>query len=1457
MRRTLLSLALTLGVFCALILPLTLSAQEPAPESLPALVQEIEAAETPAPSLASHASRLHPSLLKQMLQHPDDAFLSVIVEWRQESQRRLQEIPATGDPRQHRRMVVAALQAEANQASAALRSVVATAEQQGEAQNVRSFWVSPVMAMDARPDLLDRLAQRQDVVQIRLDERIYLDAQEMEPAAANTVGWPWNLTMVRADQAQNALGLDGTGVVVAIMDTGVEWQHPALEAKYRGYTGKDLTQHRGNWHVSTDETYLYPGDAIGHGTHVMGTILGDDGLDNRIGVAPGAKWIAVKLFHNEGYTEESWIHDAFEWIMAPEGNPDLAPDVVNNSWGSNEGEDDRFREDVAAWRAAGILPIFSAGNDGPQQNTVGSPASFPEALAVGAVDSERLVASFSSRGPSPWQEIKPEISAPGVAVRSAYPGGDYALLRGTSMAAPHVTGIVALLLQANPNLTPDQLETILVNTAQPLTGTTPNNFTGHGLVDAYGAGVQVTARGELIGQVNRTGGVGVIRPTVTISRRDGLSFQIQGDATGTFTTALQPGLYDVTASAFGLEPATRFGVSILVGQRATTTVDLALRPTGSIFGRIIDARTGGPLSATITISGTPVSVQSDPNSGIYGLALPEGEWHVRVEADGHRIGRLHQTIQAGTGETHDFTLEPAPRILLVDSGRWYYASQIQSYLQTLETLDYAVHLWTVRNPFGFLPIPMDSPTLETMQQYDILIWSAPLDSPGFVNADAAMLDYLLGGGKVLLAGPDIAYWDGGGTIFGFTRYFPFYLYFAFNGEETVEKVTGVPDSPLADLEILLNQQNGLVEQPLVDTIRLRNTIISHPMLTRPDGQMTGATSSVCRPWRASWLGFGLEGVEQTSRAEILTRLLPWFDQPPPTHAVDLLSASNPMVARSGDPITHTIALYNLGTQTDTFGIEVVSGEWPIQLTDDTGQSGSSLQLELGSCSRRDITATVRIPSETTRNTGTRHQLRMRSFTVPGVSKETALYSKTPAAVILVDDERFYNNDAQYTQSLDRLGIEYDLFNTNGGDTGPDLDLLTQYDLAIWYTGYDWFSPLTSGEEEMLGRYLLNGGRLLLSSQDMLDISGPTDFNRTFLGVLASTLTVTPTQVSPIPDNPILPGQQVIPLQYPFPNWSDGLAPGVGSQALLYDQNSRIVGVSTRGPQWRTAFFSFPLESMQPEPLTALLGQTTLWLSPFRGSRLTAPPAVDRTQPIPISLQVTAQDTAHLNQARIHLPIPTDLSILTGSVAGGWQITPNGDGLSWEGNLQSNLTRTLTAQLQINPSATSLVTIPLQAHLFAGNGLTVTARTLIHIDTPWFTLEKKGGSLSAQPGQEITFSLHLQNQGVLQGAAMLTDSLPLGLALLPATLHADVGQATANNGELFWQGSLLPGQESQIQYRGVITLTQQETGAILYNRVYLAHGSQRISDYTTTIAPAWRFLPILSGPQPELPTKNDP
>lgn len=372
--------------------------------------------------------------------------------------------------------------------------------EEGAVSNYESFYIVNAIAVTGTKEVAEKIAHFQEVEKLLPnEERKLIEAtvdKKAEPVQSKVQNIEWNVERVGAPDVWN-LGIDGSGIVVGAIDTGSQWDHPALKEKYRGYNAAT---------GEVDHTYSFF-DAVngraaayddhGHGTHVTGTMVGSEPNGaNQIGVAPGAKFIHAKALNAAGGGTDAQLIAAGQWMLAPGGDITKAPDVVNNSWGGGRGLDEWYRDIVRAWRAADIFPEFSAGNTtltnpgGP--GSVAVPANYPESFATGATDSNNNLASFSLRGPSPYNEIKPEISAPGVNIRSSVPGSGYeGGWNGTSMAGPAVAGVVALLLQANSSLSVDELEELLLDTATPLTNSqypeSPNNGFGHGLVNAFDA----------------------------------------------------------------------------------------------------------------------------------------------------------------------------------------------------------------------------------------------------------------------------------------------------------------------------------------------------------------------------------------------------------------------------------------------------------------------------------------------------------------------------------------------------------------------------------------------------------------------------------------------------------------------------------------------------------------------------------------------------------------------------------------------------------------------------------------------------------------------------------------------------------------------------------------------------------------------------------------------------------
>jgi bacillopeptidase F len=417
-------------------------------------------------------------------------------------------LPSDRDARRH--AVVARLRERAERSQRRATELLRQRLASGLVARYRSYWIVNLLAVEGGLEAAVALALLPEVVAIEPNRTIQLTLPEVEAASQSAPAIAWGVDKIDAERVWAEWGITGRGIVVANMDSGVDWTHPDLQRKYRGYNAGNpaASDHNYNWF---DFTGTYP-DAPGprnissnyvakaHGTHVMGTMVGSspDG-GTVVGVAPGAQWIAVKVFDDIGRATEANILAGFQWLLAPTDlqgrNPDpsKAPDVVCNSWGDDAGSTTLYQDSVAMLRAAGIVTVFSAGNAGPDAGTIDAPASYTNTLAMGATASSDTIAAFSSRGPSPWGQIKPDVVAPGVAIVSTIPGGAYGTLSGTSMAAPHAAGTIALMLQADrevlglPTMTITTTERILRETALDLGEPGPDNTYGYGRLDAYAA----------------------------------------------------------------------------------------------------------------------------------------------------------------------------------------------------------------------------------------------------------------------------------------------------------------------------------------------------------------------------------------------------------------------------------------------------------------------------------------------------------------------------------------------------------------------------------------------------------------------------------------------------------------------------------------------------------------------------------------------------------------------------------------------------------------------------------------------------------------------------------------------------------------------------------------------------------------------------------------------------------
>ncbi len=866
-------------------------------------------ASSPLPPAAALA-KIEPLLLKQLAENPSTTFLVYM-----RAQANLAPAQAQLTKLSRRQAVVTSLQQTANSSQAPILAFLNQQEERGNVSKVTSYWVFNGLAVTGDKQTLLALAARPDVERIQANHVHHLldgqpqpvanaalapaqgaETQTAAPSNADPKTVEWNVAQVRAPDVWNSLGITGQGIVVANMDTGVYLPHPALQRKYRGYNNGTIDNNY-NWFDETGTYPSAPNDGYGHGTHTMGTMVGSEANgSNQIGVAPDAQWIAVKVFDDAGDTSDAELHAGFQWILAPTDlqgqNPDpsKAPDIVSNSWGDTAGSDQTYWQDVLSWRAAGIMPVFAEGNSGPNAATSESPGSYPQSFAVGAANINDVVASFSSRGPSAWGEIKPEVTAPGVSIRSSVPPStDPSLYQGgwsgTSMATPHVAAATALLWQARPGLTITATEFALTSTAAPLPdpASSPNNDYGWGRIDVFQAVGAVMDGGRFWGRVtDAVNGHPVSGASIVMLREDATgSTHTSTDAYGYYTMTVNAGLYQVTASDFWHITQTVRDVLITAGFTTIQDFAMAPRPSGVLRGQINGG--GAPVTATISISNTPIIFTTD-SAGAYSVTIPADTYGMRVRPEtGYRQATATGvTVGAGSETVENFDLLSGPRILLVDADAWQPgASQISYYVSDLDSLMYTEDLWQI------MTFTQGLPPAATLSQYDVVIWHQPQTSPGYIGAWPALASFMNNGGALFISGQDIGYWDDSGAS---RTYYRGYLHAVYKADNSgFSGVLGLGGQIFTGLSPVFNTPDSAQNQTNPDAIAALDASAT-PVFSYTTGITTGGAGGLKidpGAYQAIYLPFGLEDSGPSAlRQQTLGQALSWLGLPALRKTVD-------------------------------------------------------------------------------------------------------------------------------------------------------------------------------------------------------------------------------------------------------------------------------------------------------------------------------------------------------------------------------------------------------------------------------------------------------------------------------------------------------------------------------------------------------------------------------------------
>ncbi|HWI65687.1 MAG TPA: S8 family serine peptidase [Symbiobacteriaceae bacterium] len=615
--------------------------------------------------------KLHPDLRRQVDQAADGAQFTVIIKGRDKA--RLDAIRFRSDD------VVAALKS----AAARSQNAIVSHLRARNAQVLTQFWITNAIVARVDRPTLESLTNLDQVDLVYDNFRV--QAPPARRAAAMGGGaLTWGLEKIQAARVWDEIGVNGQGIRVAVLDTGVDIAHPDLAGKMHSDNPGDPT-YPGGW-IEFDGNGQpvagsVPHDTDAHGTHTSGTVLGGSASGTGIGVAPGATLMHAVVIPGGGGTFAQVVA-GMQWTVEPTdsaGNPaGQRPHIASMSFGA-EGLRSEVVEVVRNMYAAGVLPIAAIGNCG--ENCVGSPGAVYEAFAIGASADDDSIAGFSGGAtiakngwdnpPENWpdQWVKPDISAPGVSVISAVPGGGYESWDGTSMATPHAAGTAALMLSANPNLTPDLVLATLQETSywdNRYGEARPNPRYGYGRINAYEAVSRIAYNSGISGVVTDSATGAPLGQAVVAVEGSTRAAKTKDD--GSFSLVLPAGTYNLKVSRFGYAPEVKPNITVTDGQYSQAAFALQPLPKGRVKGQVTYNLTGiGIPGVALKVAGVPIRLETETDAdGAYAFDLPVGSYSLDVTGYGFGKATAADITVTESGQTtRDVALEALPRVAVI------------------------------------------------------------------------------------------------------------------------------------------------------------------------------------------------------------------------------------------------------------------------------------------------------------------------------------------------------------------------------------------------------------------------------------------------------------------------------------------------------------------------------------------------------------------------------------------------------------------------------------------------------------------------------------------------------------------------------------------------------------------------------------------------------------------------
>lgn len=850
------------------------------------------------PPIALSGGIIHPALRMHMLNAAEGEMINVVARLndRVDIKALDADLKARKATRQERNFtVVTALQQKAGATQGPLLAHLAGIEQTGLVQHVQSYWIENMVAFRAPASVILQVVDRDDIETIFLEPEIFFDEpiDPMESPERISASEP-GLRAINAHKLW-AIGVAGQGRLVMNIDTGVNGNHAALSSRWRGtLPGVPANQ---AWYNGSGGTFPADSDNPGHGTHTMGTMTGMNPANNdTLGVAPAAYWIAG----TGSYT------GAFQWAVNPDGNPftvDDVPDVINCSWFTSG---DLCSGGSVYWslmdnvEVAGAAVIWSAGNCGPSGSsgsctggatpgayrTITPPknriTSEVNAFAVGALDgnsSALTIAGFSSRGPSACDTtvIKPEVSAPGVSVRSTYANGSYGTLSGTSMAAPHVAGAVALLRQLNPDATADEIKVALLTTARDLGPAGEDNAYGRGIIDVFAAAEELS-RFSLNGVVTDAGSSNPLEG-VTIELLQTRQQRVT-PANGSYAFKPLKDTLSVRMTKFGYRDTTITTV-LSADIPATLNVTLQMLQVVPISGTISDSVSAQGVAADLLLyvqgdpgSGPTYTGNSAPN-GSYSLQGIPGTYTVKVVAPApHPDAVVVNNIQVtDAGASLNISL-PHARVLLIEDA---LGAPFDTMYQV--SLD---RLGMRRRTFGNTDSAAAlNAVLASFPQRPVVLWFTGNDTTNALTTSERqiIINHLAAGGRAIITGQNIAEFSQPGDPL-----LEQYLGIQYTGNSPSAFLRGFAGDVIGD-GVNFIFSGGAANQTSKDIVTTIGGSIGTPVKTlfygapADSGNLAGVrVSGPTNTWGVAYFAFGLEGLPPARIDSFIVRSTRFFNQ---------------------------------------------------------------------------------------------------------------------------------------------------------------------------------------------------------------------------------------------------------------------------------------------------------------------------------------------------------------------------------------------------------------------------------------------------------------------------------------------------------------------------------------------------------------------------------------------------